>query len=60
MEAEMKSKTINRPTPIKEFSFENMYMDIGEAWQRRAKELQARRWKKIHRKEKQLKTGIHG
>lgn len=56
----MKSKTINRPTPIKEFSFENMYMDIGEAWERRAKELQARRWKKIHRKEKQLKTGIHG
>jgi hypothetical protein len=54
----MKNTIINRPTRAEELSFEDFYAEISEAWERRAKELQARRWAKI--KQKQKEDPYHG
>ena len=48
----MNSRVIARPTKKAEIVFESMYLEISDAWERKAKELQARRWAKINYKEK--------
>jgi hypothetical protein len=49
---EMKNKVISRPAKSEDFNFEVMYIEISDAWERRAKELQSRRWAKLRQKER--------
>lgn len=49
----MKSKIINRPAKLEDINFEDLYLEINVDWEKRAKQLQARRWQKIKQKEEQ-------
>jgi len=36
---------LNRPTDLKELTFEDLYEEISHDWQQKARRLQARRWR---------------
>lgn len=40
-------KRLNYPTDISALSFDELYDDISDHWQDKAKRLQARRWRKL-------------
>ena len=48
----MKNKIVAQPTKLKNFSFENLYIEISGDWEHRAKDLQARRWAIIKQRER--------
>jgi NAD dependent epimerase/dehydratase family enzyme len=47
----MKKKYKLKPTERKELNFEDFRAEVSQAWEQRAKELQARRWRMIKDKE---------
>jgi CHAD domain-containing protein len=40
---------INQPVKLSDLTFDDLYLEISEDWQERAKRLQARRWHHLRR-----------
>jgi hypothetical protein len=38
---------INQPVKLSDLTFEDLYVEISDNWQERAKRLQARRWRHL-------------
>ena len=56
------SHGITRPIKVSELTFEDLYQEISQDWQEKAKRLQARRWRMLKhdsKRDRPLITHIH-
>lgn len=48
------NKLLTKPRRLEDFNFDDLYIEISDRWEDKAKELQARRWRNLKR---QMKFG---
>lgn len=50
------NKLLTKPRTLEEFRFEDLYIEISDHWEQKAKRLQARRWRRLNEKRQPKRT----